>query len=85
MWWKRFRDAMPKQPKKWKPGYLISALNILSEAEINFRAARNKRLHVELALIRLCYLNQALELTASEVAFKAIPPVALRRKKNVTV
>lgn len=42
---------------------LISALNILNEAEINYKAARNKRLHVELALIKLCYLQQALQIT----------------------
>jgi len=35
----------------------------LNEAEINYKAARNKRLHVELVLIKLCYLQQALELT----------------------
>ena len=42
---------------------LISALNILNDAEINYKAARNKKLHVELALIKLCYLQQALEVT----------------------
>src|SRR5690606_9308487 len=41
--------------------YLVSALNILNESEINYRSARNKRLHVELTLIKLCYLQQALE------------------------
>ena len=43
--------------------YLVSALNILNEAEIQFRMARNRRLHVELCLIKLCYLPQALELS----------------------
>jgi DNA polymerase-3 subunit gamma/tau len=42
--------------------YLVSALNILNEAEINYKMARNKRLHVELALIKLNYLQQAIEL-----------------------
>jgi DNA polymerase-3 subunit gamma/tau len=43
--------------------YLVSALNILNEAEINYKMARNKRLHVELCLIKLNFLQQALELT----------------------
>lgn len=43
--------------------YLVSALNILNEAEINFKMARNKRLHVELCLIKLNFLQQALELS----------------------
>ena len=42
--------------------YIVSALNILNEAEINYKMARNKRLHVELALIKLNYLQQAIEL-----------------------
>lgn len=46
--------------------WLISALNILGEAELNYKAARNKKLHVELALIKLAYLQQALELSAEE-------------------
>jgi DNA polymerase-3 subunit gamma/tau len=45
--------------------YLISALNILNESEINFKGARNKRLHTELAIIKLTYLQQALELAAT--------------------
>ena len=44
--------------------YLISCLNVLNEAEIHYKSARNKKLHVELALIKLCYLQQALELSA---------------------
>jgi DNA polymerase-3 subunit gamma/tau len=43
--------------------YLVSALNILNEAEINYKMARNKRLHVELTLIKLNFLQQAIDLT----------------------
>lgn len=74
---------------------LLSALNILNEAEINYRQARNKRLHVELTLIKLCYLQQAIELMTDgeqvhkkkqvenmrPVAFKSLAPVALKEKK----
>lgn len=43
--------------------FLVSALNVLNESEINYRQARNKRLHVELTLIKLCYLQQAMQLS----------------------
>lgn len=59
-----FRERYIETAKKTSPALLVSALNILNEAEINYKAARNKRLHVELALIRLCYLQQALQITA---------------------
>ncbi len=65
--------------------YLVSGLNILNEAEIHFKMARNRRLHVELCLIKLCYLQQALELTAEPngelIKKKRIDgPVAYRTK-----
>jgi len=89
-----FRSRYAEAAKKVAPSYIISALNLLNEAEISFRSARNKRLHVELALIKLCYLSQALELTATgsgvdkkkvvdgakAVAFKTIQPFAAPRE-----
>jgi DNA polymerase III subunit gamma/tau len=59
-----FRDRYIETARTTNAAMLISALNILNDAEINYKAARNKRLHVELALIKLCYLQQALELSS---------------------
>jgi DNA polymerase-3 subunit gamma/tau len=39
---------------------LLSALAIANDCDVNFRMARNKRLHVEMALIRMTYIKQAL-------------------------
>ena len=91
-----FKQRYTETAKKIDAGYLVSALNILNEAEINYRSARNKRLHVELALIKLCYLQQALELTANgttidkkkivdsakAIAFKAIQPISSQPVKT---
>lgn len=82
----RYLEAASKIDAAW----LLSALNILNESEINYRLAKNKRLHVELTFIKLCYLNQALELTTDNgqlskkkqldtvkaVSFRALSPVA---------
>ena len=80
-----FRERYTTTAATLKAAYLISALNILTEAEINYRTARNKKLHVEMALIRLCYLQQALSLshegngiikkkmTDGPVGFRSIP------------
>lgn len=59
-----YKDRYVESAKKVATPVLISALNILSDTEINYKTARNKRLHTELALIKLCYLQQALELSA---------------------
>ncbi|WP_298300876.1 DNA polymerase III subunit gamma/tau [Hydrotalea sp.] len=64
--------------------YLISALNILNEAEIQFKMARNKRLHVELCLIKLSFLQQALQLSSEQgtVVKKKLTdrPIAIQQK-----
>lgn len=77
-----FKDKYIETAKFVSSALLISALNILNEAEINYKAARNKRLHVELTLIRLCYLQQAIELTtdASGISKKKLveAPLAFR-------
>ncbi|MFL5786568.1 MAG: DNA polymerase III subunit gamma/tau, partial [Flavisolibacter sp.] len=84
-----FKQRYNDTAKRTDAGYLVSALNILNESEINYRAARNKRLHVELALIKLCYLKQALQITndggsidkkkltetSKAIPFKRIQPV----------
>src|SRR6478609_5165573 len=80
-----FKPRFATAAKTVDAGYLVSALNILNESEINFRSARNKRLHVELALIKLCYLKQALTLSATEEgvskkkAFDNVKPIAFRQ------
>lgn len=46
--------------------FLVSALNILNETEVNYRMARNKRLHVEMALIKLNFLQQAIAFSSEK-------------------
>ncbi len=45
--------------------YLVTALQVLTDAEMTIKSARNKRLHVELALIKLCYLQQVIDITVN--------------------
>lgn len=91
-----FKPKYLETAKKINPAWLISALNILSEAEISYKQARNKRLHVELSLIKLCYLQQAIELVndgnglnkkkvvekVKAIAFRNIAPVELKMNRT---
>lgn len=61
-----WKDQYVATAEKIGTPYLVSALNILNEAEIQFKMARNKRLHVELALIKLNFLQQAIELSMED-------------------
>ncbi len=40
--------------------YLVSALSILNQSEIEYRQALNKRLHLEICFIKLCYLSDVI-------------------------
>lgn len=70
-----FKEKYAALAQKINSGYLVSALNLLNETELNYKAARNKRLHVEMALIRLVYLGQALELTTEDERLVKKKPV----------
>jgi len=41
------------------PNFILSALNLINGSELEYKNATNKRLHVEICLIRLCYLLQS--------------------------
>jgi DNA polymerase-3 subunit gamma/tau len=90
-----FKEKYRQVSQDVESSYLISALNLLSECELHYKAARNKRLHVELALIKLSYLNQALHLSVGQadkkkgtesvkpVAYRIIAPLEIKEKKQV--
>ena len=87
-----FKQKYLQAAQQIATGWLIAALNLLNEAEIHYKQARNKRLHVELTIIKLCYLLQAVEMVNNEgtvskkkvvettkpVAFKSIQPIRVK-------
>jgi DNA polymerase-3 subunit gamma/tau len=86
-----FKEKYLMYAGKIDTGWLIAALNIINEGAIQYKMAKNKRLHVELLLIKLHYLHQALQLSLTEeglskkkivdsskaVAFRVLPIIAL--------
>ena len=89
-----FKQKYLQAAQKINSGWLIGALNLLTDAEINYKQARNKRLLVELTIIKLSYLQQAIELvnndgvvskkklieSAKPVAFKTIPVIKVKEE-----
>jgi len=89
-----FKQKYLQAAQKINAGWLIGALNLLTEAEINYKQARNKRLLVELTIIKLSYLHQAIELVNNDgavskkklvevtkpVAFRAVPMIKIKEE-----
>jgi DNA polymerase III subunit gamma/tau len=95
-----FRDKYLQAANELSAGWIIAALNSIHNASMDYKQARNKRLCVEMALIKLCYLNQAVEIsngnadgivkkkivdTAKAVSFKALSFVKLKEEKVIVV
>ncbi|MEL6390641.1 MAG: DNA polymerase III subunit gamma/tau [Bacteroidota bacterium] len=39
-------------------GFLLTALNVIHQADLSFSRAKDKRLHVEISLLKLCYIQR---------------------------
>ncbi|HYG37498.1 MAG TPA: DNA polymerase III subunit gamma/tau [Cytophagales bacterium] len=53
--------------------FLLSALNIINQCDLNYKSSKNQRLLVELALMKLSYLNRAInfaDVSAHDVELK---------------
>lgn len=82
-----FKQKYMQAAQETEVSWMIAALNLLTDAGIGYKQARNKKLFVEMGLIKLSYLQQAIELTATDNAVSkkkltdASKPVAFRALK----
>ncbi|MBK7335447.1 MAG: DNA polymerase III subunit gamma/tau [Saprospirales bacterium] len=44
------------------PAFLLTALQIANDCDVEFKTARNKRLHTEMALIKMTYIQRAVSI-----------------------
>ncbi|WCT13551.1 DNA polymerase III subunit gamma/tau [Mucilaginibacter jinjuensis] len=59
------RQRYLQQSQQATGSFLLSALNIANQCEINYRLSKNQRLQVELALLKMCHLPSAFNLATS--------------------
>ena len=90
-----FKEKYVEAAQKVNVAWLVAALNSLNETEINYKQARNKRLHIEFAIIKLTHLSQAIKLTNENgelvkkkltqvvkvLNFKAIQPICILKNE----
>ena len=76
------RARYAEQAKHCAPMWLFQALDILNTCDINYRTARNKRLTVELALVKLCQLGVPQTIPSAPSAPSAEPVVPAKPAKQ---
>jgi DNA polymerase-3 subunit gamma/tau len=69
------------------PSFVLSGLNVITECELEYKNATNKRLHVEMCLIRLCFLLQVvsgtqLNTNSLQQNSAGVPNIPADLKKN---
>lgn len=60
------RAAMAATAKKCTPDFLLSAMKLCNEADLNYREASNKQFLIELTLAKLCQLSSPSPLNAGD-------------------
>ena len=62
-----------KQAQQSPPSFVLTALQIANDCDVEFKTARNKRLHVEMALIKMTYINRAVSIATGITAPQPSP------------
>lgn len=61
------RERYRRQAALAPASFLLTALNIGNECDVNLKMARHKRLHIEMALLKMCYINRAVKAAQAPV------------------
>jgi DNA polymerase-3 subunit gamma/tau len=69
----RLRDRYQQQSAISPPDLLLTALDIANDCDLNYKMARNKRLHVEMSLLRMVTIRRAFRNEPIAVAAPAAP------------
>ena len=56
------KNRFAETAKDLNKSFILSALNILNQFNISYKESKNQRLHTELALIKLCHIQDAIDL-----------------------
>ncbi len=58
------KERYGKQAQEAAKGLVLSALNIINQADIQYKASKNQRLHIEITLLKLVNLKAAINLAS---------------------
>ncbi len=73
-------ERYQEQAAQCSPDFLLKALSINNSCDINYRSSNNKRLHLEIALLQICGLQQQFATQPSGPGLAAPAPKALEPK-----
>jgi DNA polymerase III subunit gamma/tau len=72
------RERYRQQARMSPISFILTALHLANDCDIQYKQAQNKRLHVEMSLIKMTYVNRAVELSAQQ-------PLLQEKKNDIKV
>jgi len=64
--------------------FLLSAMNIANQCDLNYKLSKNQRLQVELALLKMCYLTSAFNLASAPINTMPSADGQLKKKPDTS-
>lgn len=85
------KEKYIRQAAQVERDFILTALDLANACDVNYRMAQNKRLHVEIALMKIAYFKNVkatrndLNEISEEPAKKKVNPVAGNESQNISV
>jgi DNA polymerase III subunit gamma/tau len=73
-----------QQSGQASPDFLVNCLSIGNQCDVQYKASKNKRLTVELALIKMCYVNAVVNASGATTEKKKLAPKPERKEAETT-
>lgn len=78
------RKKYEQQAQQVSASFLLSALNLANQCDLNYKLSKNQRLQVELALLKMCHINAAFNLV-KEASNLSRPEEPVKKKADSVV
>lgn len=72
------KDRYIQQANLYKSSFILTSLDIINKSDLSYPRAKNKRLHIEIALMKLCYLGR-IKKTPLQPVEKKSPDESLKK------
>jgi DNA polymerase III subunit gamma/tau len=79
------RQKYLQQAQQATASFLLSAMNIANQCDLNYRLSKNQRLQVELALLKICHLPSVFSAVSAPVQTASSTGEALKKNTNAGV
>jgi DNA polymerase-3 subunit gamma/tau len=79
------RKKYLEQAKAASVSFLLSAMNIANQCDLNYKLSKNQRLQVELALLKICHIKAALNLANAAFTNNQLDEQVKKKSESVGI